>query len=196
MPFITEELWSVTAEQGAKRDHMLALEAWPQHDGLDNSEAEAEMGWVVDLITAIRSVRVEMNVPAATTMPLVLPKASPQTQTRARLWAEFVQPSRASPIFPSPMRSPQGAVQLVVRGEVAALPLKGVIDLAAEAARLAKELAKADADIARVDAELGNPNFVDRAPKEVVEEEQEKRAEAQARRAKIIEALDRLKGAT
>ncbi len=86
-------------------------------------------------------------------------------------------------------------MQLVVRGEVAALPLKGVIDLAAERARLAKEMAKADADIARVDAKLGNPNFVARAPEEVVEEEKEKREEAQARKAKIAEALERLKGA-
>jgi valyl-tRNA synthetase len=195
MPFITEELWRVTAEQGAKRDHMLALDAWPQHDGLEDAEAEAEIGWVVDLISAIRSVRVEMNVPAATTMPLVLAKASPQTQARARLWAEFVQRLARVADISFVDAPPQGAVQLVVRGEVAALPLKGVIDLAAEAARLAKELAKADSDIARVDAKLGNPNFVARAPEEVVEEEQEKRAEAQARKAKIAEALERLKGA-
>ncbi|MFZ0425428.1 MAG: valine--tRNA ligase [Xanthobacteraceae bacterium] len=195
MPFITEELWSVTAEQGAKRDHMLALDAWPQHDGLEDAEAEAEIGWVVDLISAIRSVRVEMNVPAATTMPLVLAKASPQTQARARLWAEFVQRLARIADISFVDAPPQGAVQLVVRGEVAALPLKGVIDLAAEAARLTKEMAKADSDIARVDAKLGNPNFVARAPEEVVEEEQEKRAEAQARKAKIAEALERLKGA-
>ncbi len=86
-------------------------------------------------------------------------------------------------------------MQLVVRGEVAALPLKGVIDLAAEGARLAKEMAKADADIARVDAKLNNANFVARAPEEVVEEEKEKREEAQARKAKIAEAMERLKGA-
>ncbi len=91
--------------------------------------------------------------------------------------------------------APQGSVQLVVRGEVAALPLKGVIDLAAERARLAKEMAKADADIARVDAKLSNANFVARAPEEVVEEEKEKREEAVARKAKIAEALERLKGA-
>jgi valyl-tRNA synthetase len=78
---------------------------------------------------------------------------------------------------------------------VAALPLKGVIDLAAERARLAKEMQKADADIARVDAKLGNANFVARAPEEVVDEEKEKRAEALARKAKITEALERLKGA-
>ena len=91
--------------------------------------------------------------------------------------------------------APQGSVQLVVRGEVAALPLKGVIDLAAERARLDKEMQKADADIARVDGKLNNANFVARAPEEVVEEEKQKRAEAAARQAKIAEALKRLKDA-
>ncbi len=69
-----------------------------------------------------------------------------------------------------------------------------MIDLAAERARLAKEMAKCDADIARVDAKLGNPNFVARAPEEVVEEEKEKRDEAQARKAKIAEALEQPHG--
>ena len=83
MPFITEELWRVTAEQGVKRDHLLALDAWPQHDGLDDVEAEGEIGWVVDLITAIRSVRAEMNIPAATMLPVVMVGASPPTAARA-----------------------------------------------------------------------------------------------------------------
>jgi valyl-tRNA synthetase len=86
-------------------------------------------------------------------------------------------------------------VQLVVRGEVAALPLKGVIDLAAEKTRLEKEMAKVDADIKRVDAKLGNADFLARAPEEVVDGEREKRDEAVARREKIVEALERLKGA-
>jgi valyl-tRNA synthetase len=75
------------------------------------------------------------------------------------------------------------------------LPLKGVIDLTAERARLAKEMQKAEADIARVDAKLNNPKFMERAPEEVVEEEKEKRDEAVGRKAKIAEALERLKGA-
>jgi len=83
----------------------------------------------------------------------------------------------------------------VVRGEVAALPLKGVIDFSAEQARLEKEMARAAADIARVDAKLANADFVRRAPDDVVEGEWEKREEAEARRRKIVEALDRLKGA-
>jgi valyl-tRNA synthetase len=196
MPFISEELWSVTAEHGPNRHHMLALDAWPEHDGLDDDGAEAEIGWVIDLITAIRSVRVEMNIPAATMLPLVLANASPQTAIRARHWSEFIQRLARISEISFADAPPQGAVQLVVRGDIAALPLKGVIDLDAERARLAKEMAKADADIARVDAKLNNPNFVARAPEEVVEEEKEKREEALARKAKIAEALQRLKDST
>jgi valyl-tRNA synthetase len=196
MPFISEELWSVTAEHGPKRHHMLALDAWPEHDGLDDDGAEAEIGWVIDLITAIRSVRVEMNIPAAAMLPLVLANASPQTAIRARHWSEFIQRLARIADISFADTPPQGAVQLVVRGDVAALPLKGVIDLDAERARLAKEMAKCDADIARVDAKLNNPNFVARAPEEVVEEEKEKREEALARKAKIAEALQRLKDST
>ncbi len=192
MPFVTEELWKVTAEQGPPRHQMLALDAWPSHDGLDDLAVEGEIGWVVDLITAIRSVRVEMNIPPATMLPLVLANASAETAIRAKHWSEFIQRLARVADISFADAAPQGAVQLVVRGEVAALPLKGVIDLAAERVRLAKEMAKADADIARVDAKLGNPNFVSRAPEEVVEEEKEKREEAQARKAKIAEALERL----
>jgi valyl-tRNA synthetase len=194
MPFVTEELWRVTAEQGPKRQHMLALSAWPQHDGLDDAEAEGEIGWVIDLINAIRSVRVEMNIPPATQLPLVLAGVAPQTAARARKWSEFVQRLARVADIAFADAPPQGAVQLVIRGEVAALPLQGVIDLAAEKARLAKEMAKAEADIARVDAKLNNANFVARAPEEVVEEEKEKREEAQARKAKIAEAMARLAG--
>ena len=90
--------------------------------------------------------------------------------------------------------APSGVIQLVVGGDTfASLPLLGVIDVAAERARLMKEMAKCDADIARVDHKLGNADFVARAPEEVVEGEKEKREEAQARKAKIAEALERLK---
>jgi valyl-tRNA synthetase len=194
MPFITEELWAVTAEQGPKRSDLLALSQWPTLEGLADDKAEAEIGWVIDLVTAIRSIRAEMNISAA--IPLVLAGASAETSARATRWADFIKRLARVSEISSAANAPQGSVQLVVRGEVAALPLKGVIDLAAERARLAKEIAKADADIARVDAKLGNANFVARAPEEVVEEEKEKREEALGRKAKIAEALERLKGAT
>jgi valyl-tRNA synthetase len=195
MPFITEELWAVTAEQGPKRASLLALTPWPHHDGLTDDTAEAEIGWVIDLITLIRSLRSEMNVVPATLIPLQLVKASTETRARAERWTDFIRRlARVSDIsFVDAV--PQGAVQLLVRGEVAALPLKGVIDLGAEKTRLDKELAKADADIKRSDAKLSNEKFVANAAEEVVEEERQKRQEAQDRKAKILEALERLKGA-
>jgi valyl-tRNA synthetase len=189
MPFVTEELWAVTG----KHDVLLALDQWPKLQGLADDKAEAEIGWVIDLVTAIRSVRAEMNIAAA--IPLVLAGASAGSKARAERWAEFIKRLARVSDISSAAAAPKGSVQLVVRGEVAALPLKGVIDLAAERARLAKEMQKADADIARVDAKLNNPNFMARAPEEVVEEEQEKREEAVAHKAKIAEALDRLKDA-
>jgi valyl-tRNA synthetase len=192
MPFITEELWAVTAEQGPKRANLLALSEWPALEGLDDPAAEAEIGWVIDLITAIRSIRAEMNI--ATAIPLVLAGVSAETSARAQRWGEFIKRLARVSDISAAASAPQGSVQLVVRGEVAALPLIGVIDIAAERARLAKEMQKAEADIARVDAKLGNANFVARAPEEVVEEEKEKREEAASRKAKIAEALDRLKG--
>ena len=193
MPFITEELWRVTAEQGPKRDALLVLSSWPKHAGLDDAKAEAEIGWVIDLVTAIRSVRAEMNVNAP--MALVLAGASAETKGRAERWSEFVKRLARLSDISFAATPPQGSVQLLVRGEVAALPLKGVIDLDAERARLQKEMAKAEADIKRVDQKLANEKFVANAPEEVVEEEKEKRVEAVERRAKIVEALERLKGA-
>src|SRR5581483_5562248 len=193
MPFITEELWRVTAENGPPRNDLLALTLWPPHTGLRDEAAEAEIGWVIDLVTAVRSLKAEMNVTAE--IPLVLVAVSPATDARAGRWADVIKRlARLSSMSVSPA-PPQGAVQLVVRGEVAALPLKGVIDFSAERARLEKELSRALADIARVDGKLGNADFLRRAPEEVVEGEREKRAEAEARRLKIIEALERLKGA-
>ncbi|MGA7389839.1 MAG: valine--tRNA ligase, partial [Pseudolabrys sp.] len=187
MPFITEELWAVTG----KHVKPLALSEWPQLQGLADDEAEAEIGWVIDLVTAIRSMRADMNITAA--IPLVLANASAETKARAERWAEFIKRLARVSEISSATAAPQGSAQLVVRGEVAALPLKGVVDLGAERARLGKEMRKAEADIARVDAKLGNANFVARAPEEVVEEEKEKREEALGRKTKIAEALARLK---
>jgi valyl-tRNA synthetase len=193
MPFITEELWSLTAQDG--RAQVLALTQWPAYDGLEDAKAEAEIGWVVDLVTAIRSVRAEMNISPAVQIPLALIGVAAETRARAERWDEFVKRLARLSNISFADQAPQGAVQLLVRGEAAALPLKGVIDLAAERSRLEKEMSKVDADIKRVDAKLANADFIARAPEEVVDGEREKRDEAQARKAKIVEALARLKQA-
>jgi valyl-tRNA synthetase len=191
MPFVTEELWQVTAS--SKRDALLALSEWPSLEGIGDAKAEAEIGWLIDLITSIRAVRAEMNINMP--LPLVMVRVGDHVWDRARHWSEFIKRmAKISDVSRSPAYKP-GTIQLLVRGETVGLELAGLVDLAAERARLAKEMAKCDADIARVEAKLGNPNFVARAPEEVVEEEKEKREEAQLRKAKIAEALQRLQGA-
>jgi valyl-tRNA synthetase len=174
---------------------LLVLTPWPNLTGLDDTKAEAEIGWVIDLVNAIRSVRAEMNIVPATQIPVVLAGVSAETRERAGRWAEFLQRLARVASISFADSPPSGSVQLVVRGEVAALPLKGVIDFAAERVRLEKEMAKVLTDIARVDAKLGNPDFMQRARQEVVDLERERREEAETRRAKILEALERLKGA-
>jgi valyl-tRNA synthetase len=222
MPFITEELWAVTA----KRDGLLALTEWsrkavdltaeeivlmsstgpndsiipplmlpPREPDFSDPAAEAEIGWVVDLLTAIRSIRSEMNIAPATLTPLVIVAASTETKARAQRWSDVIKRMARLADISFADQPPQGAVQLLVRGEVVALPLKGVIDFSAEKARLDKEIAKADSDIKRVDAKLSNEKFVANAPEEIVEEEKEKREAAVARKQKIIEALERIKSA-
>jgi valyl-tRNA synthetase len=206
MPFVTEELWHLTGE----RQQLLTLSQWPHlktafEDSKSYSDpgAEAEIGWVIELVTAIRSVRAEMNIPAGAKFPLGIAIGVATSQVVLD-WSEVVDRwkdaimhlARVSSVdlIAQPGQVP-GQINIVVRGHTAVLFVGSVIDLAAERARLAKEMAKADADIARVDAKLGNPNFVSRAPEEVVEEEKEKREEAEMRKAKIAEALERLKGA-
>jgi valyl-tRNA synthetase len=226
MPFITEELWEVTA----KRDGLLALAQWPlkraeptpeqlamlaattgttdplvspawvlpifDHADFTDPAAEAEIGWVIDLVTQIRSVRAEMNIPPATLTALVLAGASAETRERAPRWTDVIKRMARLSDISFADRAPDGAVQLLVRGEVAALPLKGVIDVAAERTRLDKEIGKAEADIKRAESKLANEKFVANAAEEVVEEEREKREAALARKAKLLEALERLKQAS
>ena len=192
MPFVTEELWRVTANN--RQEPMLALADWPGEQ-CHFSTAHEEIGWLIELINAVRSVRTEMNVPSGSLIQIEFVNPSAITRKRAELWdSTFNRLARISGSVFSDRPQP-GSVQIVVGGEIVALQLQGVIDLAAEQTRLAKEMAKADADIARVEAKLGNPNFVARAPEEIIEEEKEKREEVQARKVKLAEALERLKGA-
>src|SRR5246127_4082175 len=166
------------------------------HAAFTAPQSEAEIGGLIDLVTQIRSVRAEMNIPPATLTALVLAGASAETKERAPRWTDVIKRMARLSDISFADRAPDGAVQLLVRGEVAALPLKGVVDFAAERARLDKEIVKADADIKRAESKLANKKFVANAAEEVVEEEREKREAALARKTKLLEALERLKQAS
>ncbi|MBA4803281.1 MAG: valine--tRNA ligase [Brevundimonas sp.] len=196
MPFITEELWAQTANDGAARDEPLLIgAAWPAlPDGFVDAAAEAEIGWLVDLVTEIRQLRAEMNVPPSAKPPLAFVTPDATTAGRMDRHRDLILTLGRVAELTAADSAPSGAVTFVSGGATAALSLAGIIDLAAERARLEKEIAAFDSDIGHVNKKLGNPNFVARAAPEVVEEQREKLAAAEAGKAKLQAALARLEG--
>ena len=192
MPFITEELWRIKGEQGPPRAALLALSCWPELTGLVDAAADAEIGFVVDLISEVRSVRSEMNVPAGAQIPLVLVGADAGLRGMVERNLDTLKRLARLSEMSFAEAAPAQSAQIVARGAVAALPLEGVIDLGAEKVRLAREIKKFEGEIAKVDAKLGNADFMRRAPEEVVDEQRERRAEAAERIAKMSAALSRL----
>ncbi len=201
MPFITEELWTIKGAEGPPRASLLALAEWPRPEdyapGPDKAaEAEAEIGWLVDLVSEVRSARSEINVPAGAQIPLVLLRREDDADLEARAlrWEEMLKRLARLSEISFAAEPPAHSVQLIARKTLAALPLEGIIDFAAEKARLAKEIVKLKSEAGKIEAKLGNADFVARAPEEVVEENRERLADALARADRLEAALARLGG--
>jgi len=197
MPFLTEELWAQTAGEGAARQHQgfLMTASWPElGEDLINKAAEAEIGLIIAAVSEGRSVRAELNVPPGARPDLLVIEASPtQREILERSAPVICQTLRVASVQMVD-RAPDGAIPFVVEGATLALPVAAFIDLAAERARLTKEIATLASDVAHTAKKLGNPDFVARAPEEVVEENRERMAEAEAAKAKLEAALQRLAG--
>jgi valyl-tRNA synthetase len=191
MPYITDELF---AQFGYGPEATLIREAWPMPATVRDAEAaREELDWVVKLITEVRAVRAEVNVSPAITVPLLLQGASGETLARAERWIEAIRRlGRATEVRALDGAPPKGVAQIVVGEATVMLPLAAVIDFAVERARLAKERAKAESEAKKISGKLGNADFVARAPEEVVEENRERLAEAEADMARLDAALARL----
>ncbi len=193
MPFITEELWTRTETAEDPRATMLIEAPWPALFDLQQDKvAQDEMHWVIDLVTGVRSIRAEMNVPAAAKVALILKGAAADTRARLERNRDAITTLARLASIATSDAIPAGSAQFVVGEATAALPLGDVIDFAKERVRLEKELKKAQEEIARFDAKLNNADFVARAPEDVIDEQKEKRADAQAMAARLTEAVARL----
>ena len=189
MPFITEELWRETAS----RDKALAISAWPASGEFPSADnAAAEINWMIGLITAIRSARAEMNVPAGAKIRMIAVGADAEGSLRIDSNRELIVRLARLDEIHFAASSPRGAVQIVHEGAVYALPLAGVIDIEAEKARLGKELDKCAREIEAIDKKMSNPNFVDKAPAEVVDENRERRTAFVERQEKLAAALKQI----
>lgn len=196
MPFITEELWQQTGGAAAARTAFLMSAAWPGYDdGLIDETAIAEIDWVIRLVSEIRAVRTEMNVPPSAQIPAELHDAGQMTRRHLADYRELVlRLARLSGIEAIDGPVAKGAAQIVVDEATVALPLAGVIDIGQERGRLSKELEKAKGEVTKLEKKLGNEQFVAKAPPEVVEEQRQRLTEATLARNKLAGALERLAG--
>ncbi|MFS8493231.1 MAG: valine--tRNA ligase [Limnochorda sp.] len=195
MPYLTEEIWQRLPVHGPT----LARAAWPRPQGLEDPEAEKQVGRVLEVIRAIRNLRAERGVEPSRRVTAVL-RAEPallealqamerEIRALARLERlELVAPGGAVP-------EREAAVTAVAGGVEIYLPLAGLVDLEKERARLEKELAAAREEAARARALLERPGFKEKAPAHVVQQQEARLAEAEAKEAKLLDQLAALERA-
>jgi len=191
MPFITEELWGLTAPEGG-RAKMLVHADWPTYGAeLIDAEADREMNWVIGLIEDIRSSRAQMGVPVGLKLPMVLAEADTAARAAlARNEALIFKLARIDSLTETAI--PKGSISIAAPGAVFGLPLEGVIDVKAEKARLEKALAKLQKEAAGLRAKLENPKFIANAAEEVIEESRENLAARSEEAEKVAAAVKRL----
>ncbi len=191
MPFLTETLWQQLG-YGAKG--ALVTQRLPDYPpALRDPAADADIEWLIALVGEVRALRSEMNVPPAAKVELLLSDAGPETKRRLEAQSEAISRlarlSRLEAVGDAP---PKGSALFVIGEATAAIPLAGVIDLAAERARLEKEVGKLTAEASKLERKLGNADFLAKAPEEVVEENRERLADMSGRRERLSGALARL----
>ncbi len=194
MPFVTEELWTRLEHEG---NTPLINSRWPSFaEELRAPEATREIDWVIRLISEVRSVRTEMNVPPGARIKLYLSGASPETIDRLARHGDIIRRlARLEDAGELGGALPVGSVQALIDEATIVLPLAEVIDIEAEKDRLGWEIEKAGSNISRLDAQLANDKFVAKAPEAVVAQAREQRQDAVLARDKLAEALARLAAA-
>ena len=194
MPFVTEELWG-RIDEG--RAGTLITAPWPALDeSIGDADAAQEMDWVVRLVTQVRAVRAEMNVPAGARIALSLRGAGPETAARLGRHREVIaRLARLSEAEATDGEIPSGSVQMMLDEATVVLPLAGVIEFDKERARLDRELGKVGKERAKLESKLGNEQFLARAPDHVVEEQRVRLDEACTAEARLKAALERIAAA-
>ena len=189
MPFMTEELFDLTS----KRDNLLCHTPWP-HAVLKDEDAAAEINWLVDAVSQIRSVRAEMNIKPSAMLNLEIMEAGDKTVSRIETHRDALSTLARLQSIDFAESAPESSAQIVIGDATYCLPLEGVIDFGEERARLEKELGKLDGEIKRLEGKLGNEKFVANAPQAVVAEEKAKLSDYREQREKVQTAFSRISG--
>lgn len=189
MPFITEELWDNLTARSCKLIHA----AWPADENV-NAADKNEIDRAIDIISAIRSLRSSMNLPAGAKLHAYVKDAVAETLTAVeRQKALICKLARLEELEALGNREvTKDMVQTVSREAAILIPLKGVVDFEAERARLQKELETLNKNLEGYSRKLSNESFVAKAPAAVVAEEKRRQAEALENKAKVEDALARI----
>ena len=186
MPFVTEELWS---QLGERANYPLITAKWPEPGASIDAEAKAEIEWLIKLVSEVRAAKAELGIAPGARLAAHIPASLASRATA--LAAALERVARLSSVSTEP--APAGAsAQLVVEGETITLPLEGIIDLAAERARLSKSLEAAAKERDALAARLANPAFAERAKPEAVEKARADHAAKAAEAERLEAALARL----
>lgn len=188
MPFITEEIWQNLPGRGVT----IMRASWPaERKDLRDIPAEYEMGVLMDVIKAVRHIRSEMNVPPGRRAEVMLVAEDSEARQVLEKGLGYIGglASAEVKVYPELREAPDQAAHAVTRGVKVFVPLKGLIDIGKEVARLEKELAAVEKDLSRVRGKLDNPGFLAKAPVEVLEKERGKENELAGKQESIKERL-------
>lgn len=190
-PFVTEELYQHLLGEALTKP--LITSAWPDlPDTLVDTQAAEDMSWVIRLISEVRSAKSEMNVAPATKLALVVSEAGESEKSRLSYFGDLLMRLARIETVSFADTPPKGALQIVLDETIYALPLAGVLDVAAERERLSKAISKAEAETAKIEKKLNNPGFLAKAPDAVVAENKARLEDESKALAKLREASERL----
>ncbi|MFW5447112.1 MAG: valine--tRNA ligase [Methylophagaceae bacterium] len=175
MPFITEEIWQTVAPLAGKSGDTIMTQAYPIADESKIDEnAVADMEWMMEFVTGIRSIRSQMNIPPKKQLPVLLKDSTTEDQARLEANHDFL--SRLANLEKIEFlegEAPAASTALVGKMEIL-IPLEGLIDKDAEIQRLDKEIVKLEKVIKQSSGKLNNENYTAKAPAAVVQKERDK----------------------
>ncbi|MEM7618049.1 MAG: valine--tRNA ligase [Pseudomonadota bacterium] len=193
MPFITEELYEQLI--GASEMQIMAMD-WPEYDAAFTEGCPSQqMNWFISIISEIRSVRADMNVPAGAKIQLMIKDADEYTQNFINDFEDVLKAMARLEAIEFTDEAPKGSIQTIVEPVTLILPIADIIDLDAERARLKKRIEKLESDINKISQKLDNKKFIENAPEELVEEQKALVAEKKAAQDKFSAALKQLEAA-
>ena len=194
IPFITEEIWQAIAPKLNRSATTLMLQAYPRSDNqLVDVESALEIDWLKEFIIGVRKIRSEMNIPPSKELPVLLENYSStdvqRLETHRNALGKLAKLEKMALLEDA--EAPEAALALVGEMKVM-IPLAGLIDKEAELKRLNKDIEKLEVNIQKTRAKISNPNFKDKAPKDVVQKEQDRIQEQEQTLSDLIQQKQKL----